>query len=66
MITAVNPEEDTYLNVREMMYLMRLSVDFEIDYKMPKKNLSENYHIRCDFFGHFFILFFNLKEGLQN
>ena len=37
MITAVNPEEDTYLNVREMMYLVRLSVDFEIDYKMPKK-----------------------------
>ena len=34
MITAVNPEEDTYLNVREMMYLMRFSVDFEIDYKM--------------------------------
>ena len=31
MDNGVHPDEDRYLNVREMMYLMGLPHDFEID-----------------------------------
>ena len=31
MFTAVHPDEDRFLNIREMMHLMGLPHDFEID-----------------------------------
>ena len=39
---AVHPEEDRFLNVREMMHLMGMPHDFEIDAVKNIKHIAEN------------------------
>ena len=41
MYTAVHPEEDRYLNVREMMHLMGLPHDFEIDHVKNVNHIAQ-------------------------
>merc|ERR1719447_2722030 len=42
MCSAVHPDEDRYLNVREMMHLMGLPHDFEIDSLTNINHIAQN------------------------
>ena len=47
MFTGIHPDEDRYLNVREMMHLMGLPHDYEID---ALKNINHIAQVRnCEF-----------------
>ena len=48
MITAVHPEYDRYLNVREMMHLMGLPMEFMIDNVKNVNHMAQNVLVCTD------------------
>ena len=43
MFTGIHPDEDRYLNVREMMHLMGLPHDFEIDHVRNVNHIAQKW-----------------------
>ena len=46
MTTIVHPDEDRFLNAREMMHLMGMPHDFEIDAIKNIKHIAQNVPVR--------------------